>query len=140
MSPSSSTVEDHAVPALSPESLGAESAAAGFGALSSLTRLRLLSHLALAGEHGMTPSALAETLHVPLATLSFHLKELNQAALVTVRRQGRQRHYRVSEVRVDALREHLRHLLTTDGGAQSQSASDSQEHRLPTRGATDPST
>jgi len=37
----------------------------------------------------MTPSELTEMLGIPAATLSFHLKELTQAGLITQTRQGR---------------------------------------------------
>jgi DNA-binding transcriptional ArsR family regulator len=44
----------------------------------------------------MTPGALAESLELPAATLSFHLKELSNAGLVTQERVSRNVVYRAS--------------------------------------------
>ncbi len=59
---------------------------------------RLLAFRALvgAGPAGVTPGVLAESLSVAPATLSFHLKELLHAELVTVERQGRSLIYRAA--------------------------------------------
>mgnify|MGYP002136335352 CR=1 FL=1 len=43
---------------------------------------------------GMTPAAVAQALSLPAATLSFHLKELLHADLVTQERSGRNLIYR----------------------------------------------
>ena len=51
----------------------------------------------------MTPGALAAMLDVPSSTLSFHLKELIHADLVTVERDGRNLFYRPAVARMDAL-------------------------------------
>ena len=42
----------------------------------------------------MTPGALSATLDIPASTLSFHLKELVHANLVSAEREGRNLHYR----------------------------------------------
>ncbi len=52
--------------------------------------------LVVAGPAGLTPGAIAEQLDVPGATLSFHLKELMNAALVTQERDGRNLIYRAA--------------------------------------------
>lgn len=44
----------------------------------------------------MTPGALTEALAVPATSLSFHLKELTNAGLVSQERQGRHLIYRAS--------------------------------------------
>jgi DNA-binding transcriptional ArsR family regulator len=42
----------------------------------------------------MTPSVLSALLDIPASTLSFHLKELMHAGLVSVERESRNLHYR----------------------------------------------
>jgi DNA-binding transcriptional ArsR family regulator len=56
-----------------------------------------------AGPTGLTPGALTATLDVPSSTLSFHLKELMQAGLVTQQRDGRHLIYRPSLAQMNAL-------------------------------------
>ena len=57
-------------------------------------RLRIFRALVGAGPSGLTPGALSATLDVPASTLSFHLKELTHAGLVTQERDGRHLIYR----------------------------------------------
>lgn len=63
-------------------------------ALSQANRLRVFRALVVAGQAGLTPSAIAKHLKVSPATLSFHLKELANADLVTQERNGRNLIYR----------------------------------------------
>lgn len=65
-------------------------------ALAQPMRLRVFRALVVAGPGGLTPSALAEELAVAASTLSFHLKELTYAALVTQERDGRYLIYRAA--------------------------------------------
>ncbi|MEK8032501.1 metalloregulator ArsR/SmtB family transcription factor [Ideonella sp. DXS29W] len=65
-------------------------------ALAQPVRLRVFRTLVGAGGCGMVPSTLSECLAVPPPTLSFHLKELVHADLVTQERQGRFLIYRAS--------------------------------------------
>ena len=65
-------------------------------ALAQALRLRLFRALVVAGPDGLTPGTLAEELAVAGNTLSFHLKELMHAGLVTQERQGRNLVYRAS--------------------------------------------
>lgn len=58
-------------------------------ALAQETRLDAFRRLVQAGPTGLPAGQLAEALDVPPATLSFHLKELRHAALVTSERDGR---------------------------------------------------
>jgi DNA-binding transcriptional ArsR family regulator/GNAT superfamily N-acetyltransferase len=63
------------------------------GALASESRLAVFRLLVKRGPSGFTPSELAERLDVPAPTLSFHLKELVHAGLVSSRREGRNLYY-----------------------------------------------
>ena len=65
-------------------------------ALAQEVRLRAFRALIVAGPEGLTPSVLAEQLGVAANTLSFHLKELANAALISQERQGRNLVYRAS--------------------------------------------
>lgn len=59
------------------------------GALAQETRLAIYRLLVAAGPSGMAAGAIAGKLDLPPATLSFHLKELSQAALVQFQQDGR---------------------------------------------------
>ena len=73
------------------------------GALAQPMRLRLFRALVVAGESGLTPGALVEMLELPAATLSFHLKELTLAGLVTRQRVGRSIIYRADYDQMNAV-------------------------------------
>ncbi len=60
-----------------------------FGALSQETRLRILRMLVIAGEGGMPAGAIAGKADVSPSNVSFHLKELERAGLVSQRRESR---------------------------------------------------
>ncbi len=60
-----------------------------FAALAQETRLRLLRQLVTAGPEGMAAGTLAIEVAAPASTVSFHLKELEQAGLIASRREGR---------------------------------------------------
>jgi len=79
------------------------SAVASLAALAQGMRLRIFRALVGAGPEGLTPSALGVTLGVAPSTLSFHLKELMQAGLVSQERDGRHLIYRPSFTQMDAL-------------------------------------
>ena len=57
----------------------------------------------MVGPSGLTPGAIQEALGVPGATLSFHLKELAHAGLVTTERASRNIVYRASCEKMNAL-------------------------------------
>ncbi len=63
-------------------------------ALAQETRLKLFRLLVVAGRSGLTPGHMSEALGVAPAALSFHLKELSHAGLVTTERDGRHIVYR----------------------------------------------
>ena len=58
-------------------------------ALAQETRLAVFGLLVEAGPEGVPAGVIAEKLGVPAATLSFHLKELSRARLVTSRQESR---------------------------------------------------
>lgn len=72
-------------------------------ALAQPQRLRAFRALVVAGPDGLTPGAMAEQLAVAPSALSFHLKELTYAGLVTSEPRGRNLIYRASFDRVNAL-------------------------------------
>mgnify|MGYP006183452565 FL=1 len=63
-------------------------------ALAQTSRLRVFRAIVGAGPAGMQPGQLSQALDMPANTLSFHLKELHNAALVSVQREGRFLRYR----------------------------------------------
>ncbi|MCX7815134.1 MAG: metalloregulator ArsR/SmtB family transcription factor [Tepidimonas ignava] len=76
-------------------------------ALAQPVRLRAFRALVVAGPHGLTPGALAQTLGATPSALSFHLKELLHAGLVTQERQGRHLVYRAAFDAMQALLAYL---------------------------------
>jgi ArsR family transcriptional regulator, arsenate/arsenite/antimonite-responsive transcriptional repressor len=84
-----------------------KSAVASLSALAQAMRLRVFRALVGAGPQGMTPSALSATLDVPASTLSFHLKELMHAGLVSQERDGRNLIYRPAIDQMQALLDYL---------------------------------
>jgi ArsR family transcriptional regulator, arsenate/arsenite/antimonite-responsive transcriptional repressor len=72
-------------------------------ALAQPVRLQVFRCLVVAGLEGLTPGVLVEAIGVPATSLSFHLKELTHAGLVSQERQGRNLIYRAAFDRVNAL-------------------------------------
>lgn len=67
-----------------------QAAITSLGALAQETRLDVYRLLVTQGPEGLPAGAIAERLGVLPASLTFHLKELQHAALITQRRLGRQ--------------------------------------------------
>jgi DNA-binding transcriptional ArsR family regulator len=61
----------------------------GFAALSQDTRLEILRLLVRAGPEGLAAGVVAEEVGTSPSNLSFHLKELERAGLISARREAR---------------------------------------------------
>lgn len=82
-------------------------AVAALAALAQGARLRIFRAIVGTGPAGMTPGDLCAMLGVPASTLSFHLKELTHAGLVTQQRDGRRLIYRPAIDRMNDLLAYL---------------------------------
>ena len=78
-------------------------AAKALAALAQETRLSIFRLLVQAGPQGIAAGRIGESLDVPPATLSFHLKELSHAGLVSSRQDGRFIYYRTDFERMASL-------------------------------------
>ena len=76
-------------------------------ALAQSSRLEVFRSLVVAGQAGLTPGALSENLGVAPNTLSFHLKELVHADLISQERVGRNLVYRAQFDRMNAVLAYL---------------------------------
>jgi len=84
-----------------------QTAVSALAALAQGMRLRIFRALVGAGPDGLTPGVLAATLDVSASTLSFHLKELTNAGLVSQQRDGRHLIYRPSLAHMNDLMAYL---------------------------------
>ena len=85
------------------EIVKSQDAIVALSALASEARLAAFRLLVKRGPAGYTPSELARRLGVPPPTLSFHLKELASAELVTSRREARHLFYSPNLERMNTL-------------------------------------
>ena len=76
-------------------------------ALAQPLRLQVFRALVVAGPQGLTPGAMSEGTGVPPNTLSFHLKELAHAGLVSQQRDGRYLIYRADFEQMNSLLAYL---------------------------------
>lgn len=72
-------------------------------ALAQPVRLQVFRALVVRGATGLTPGTMSEALGIPANTLSFHLKELTHAGLVTQERSSRNIIYRAAFERMNAV-------------------------------------
>lgn len=100
-------------------------------ALAQAVRLRVFRALVVAGLDGLTPGALADQLQVPATSLSFHLKELMHAGLVSQERDGRHLIYRASFEHMNGLLHYL-----TEHCCQGQACAPTATTARHTRGCT----
>ncbi len=87
--------------------LSAASVISGLAALAHETRLALFRELVRKGSSGESAGELARLLEVPPQTLSFHLKEMARAGLLTSCREGRHIYYAVDFDHVRRLGDYL---------------------------------
>jgi ArsR family transcriptional regulator len=80
-----------------------------FYALKEVWRLHLLQALAEADE--LTVSEMAERLHISQPLVSWHLRRLRQAKVVTVRREGRESFYALNREQITAYQSNFCDLL-----------------------------
>ncbi len=76
-------------------------------ALAQTSRLRIFRALVVKGSEGLTPALLADMMGMPANTLSFHLKELLHADLISQERSGRNLIYRAQYDRMNAVLTYL---------------------------------
>ena len=74
-----------------------------FLALGQESRLNIFRLIVQRGDRGLTPGELIEKLGIPIATLSFHLKELTRARLISAERQSRHLLYRPNALLIQTL-------------------------------------
>jgi ArsR family transcriptional regulator, arsenate/arsenite/antimonite-responsive transcriptional repressor len=91
-------------------------------ALAQESRLAIFRLLVKRGPDGFTPGIIGQRLGIPGPTLSFHLKELQNAGLLSVRREGRSLYYAVRFDRMNG----LLGFLTDECCSQSDTACDAQ--------------
>ena len=80
-----------------------KAAVASLAALAQETRLSIFRLLVAAGPEGLSAGRIGERLEVPAATLSFHLKELARAGLVSSRQERQFIYYAVDFERMAEL-------------------------------------
>ena len=90
-----------------PAELDERAAVKALAALAQAQRLRAFRALVVAGPEGLTPGVVAERLKIAPSALSFHLKELLHAGLVSSEARGRNLIYRASFDRMNALLAYL---------------------------------
>jgi len=76
-------------------------------ALAQDTRLAIYRLLVPAGREGVSVGTIADKLDLPGATLSFHLKELTNASLITARQEGRFIYYSANYPQMNGLLAYL---------------------------------
>jgi ArsR family transcriptional regulator, arsenate/arsenite/antimonite-responsive transcriptional repressor len=91
-------------------------------ALAHPVRLRVFRALVVAGNRGMTPGVMQEGLGIPATTLSFHLKELAGAGLVSQERASRNLVYRAAFDEMTGLLSYLTRNCCEGGGCAVEAA------------------
>jgi len=99
-----------------------DQAVTSLSALAHAQRLRVFRALVVAGPAGLTPSVLADQLGVARNALSFHLKELAHAGLVTVEQQGRNLIYRADFASMNGLLGYLTEHCCQGGACEVDAA------------------
>lgn len=87
-----------------------------FESLASGVRLDIVRLLVRHGHEGLVAGEIAKTLSLPRTNLSFHLKTLTQAGLLSVTQEGRYQRYRAN---LGAMEDLVRYLTENCCAAQS---------------------
>lgn len=93
------------------------SAVAALAALAQESRLGVFRLLVQAGPDGVSAGRLSEALNIPPSSLSFHLKELTHAGMVSSRQEGRFVIYQANYEAAAALVAFLTENCCQDSGA-----------------------
>ena len=93
-------------------------AVTALGALAQESRLEVFRLLVRRGPSGMAPGELCERLGIPPATMSFHLKELTNAGLISSRRESRSLIYSADFARMQELLGFLMENCCGDNGGK----------------------
>jgi DNA-binding transcriptional ArsR family regulator len=88
--------------------MDSETAVPALAALAQPSRLAVFRWLVELGPEGACPGDIAGKLGIPAATLSFHLKALQQAGLIEADKSGRFIRYRANFAAMQALIDFLR--------------------------------
>ena len=88
------------------------------GALAQESRLEVFRLLVRRGPSGIAAGELSEKLGIPAATMSFHLKELTNAGLITSRRESRSIIYSAEYARMQELLGFLMENCCSDNGGK----------------------
>ena len=80
---------------------------ASLAALAQETRLAIYRSLVQAGPEGLAATKIAALLGIPPSSLSFHLKELSHAGLITPKQEGRFIIYAANFVTMNAVLSYL---------------------------------
>lgn len=105
-------------------------------ALSQATRLRIIGVVAAGGSEGTPAGQIARAVSCPPSTLSFHLKELTQAGLLSADPQGRFIRYSVVPAALLSLSDYVRSL--PGSVPQAEPAAASRKPRKPAKKAVKP--
>lgn len=84
-----------------------DNAVVALAGLAQETRLAIFRILVEQGPEGLAAGTIAERLDLANATLSFHLKELSRAQLVSARHDGRFIYYRANYATMNGLVDYL---------------------------------
>ena len=87
--------------------MNSDSAVVALTALAQSSRLAIFRLLVTSGSDGISAGKIGQELSLPAATLSFHLKELSHAGLISQDRQGRNLIYRAAFDTMNALLAYL---------------------------------
>ncbi len=71
--------------------------------LANEARLRVFRLLVQAGEDGLSAGSIGESLAIPASTLSFHLKELSHAGLISAKQESRFIYYSANYENMNSL-------------------------------------